>query len=311
MKKIDGIVPVMLTPFTENNEIDYEGLGHLIDWYIENGADALFAVCQSSEMLFLSLEERVKLSQFVVEHTNNRIPVISSGHISDDMEKQIEELNTVAKTGIDALVLVTNHLDPENKGTEFFKQSVDTIIASLPADLPLGIYECPVPFRRLLTDEELMYCANTGRFIVLKDVSCDLETVTRRVQLVKDTPLAIINANAAIAFDAMKAGSKGFSGVFTNFHPDLYHWLYHSHQTQPEYAQQLAWFLSMSAMGEAFGYPKNAKVFHQQLGTFQSPHCRVTQDDVLTKYWALGTLLDQIKAASDWHRAQIAHFTGE
>ena len=181
----------------------------------------------------------------------------------------------------------------------------------LRADLPLGIYECPVPFRRLLTDDELMYCANTGRFIVLKDVSCDLETVTRRVQLVKDTPLAIINANAAIAFDAMKAGSKGFSGVFTNFHPDLYHWLYHSHQTQPEYAQQLAWFLSMSAMGEAFGYPKNAKVFHQQLGTFQSPHCRVTQDDVLTKYWALGTLLDQIKAASDWHRAQIAHFTGE
>ena len=84
MKKIDGIVPVMLTPFTENNEIDYEGLGHLIDWYIENGADALFAVCQSSEMLFLSLEERVKLSQFVVEYTNNRIPVISSGHISDD-----------------------------------------------------------------------------------------------------------------------------------------------------------------------------------------------------------------------------------
>lgn len=311
MKKIDGIVPVMLTPFTENNEIDYEGLGHLIDWYIENGADALFAVCQSSEMLFLSLDERVKLSQFVVEYTNKRIPVISSGHISDDMDKQIEELNAVAKTGIDALVLVTNHLDPESKGTEYFKQSIDTLIARLPADLPLGLYECPVPFRRLLTDDELMYCANTGRFIVLKDVSCDLETVTRRVELVKDTPLAIINANAAIAFDAMKAGSKGFSGVFTNFHPDLYHWLYHSHQTQPEYAQQLAWFLSMSAMGEAFGYPKNAKVFHQQLGTFQSPHCRVTQDDVLTKYWALGTLLDQIKAASDWHRAQIAHFNGE
>ncbi len=309
MKKIDGIVPVMLTPFTENNEIDYDSLSRLIDWYIENGADALFSVCQSSEMLFLSLEERVKLSRFVVDYTNKRVPVISSGHISNDMDKQIEELNAIAKTGIDALVLVTNRLDPENKGTDIFKQSVDTLIASLPTDLALGIYECPVPYRRLLSDDELMYCANTGRFVVLKDVSCDLETVTRRVKLVANTPLAIINANAAIAFDAMKAGSKGFSGVFTNFHPDLYHWLYHSHQTQPEYAQQLAWFLSLSAMAESLGYPKNAKIFQQQLGNFVTPHCRVTKDDVLIKYWALDSLLDQIKAASDWHRTQIAHLS--
>ncbi len=53
MKKIEGIIPVMLTPFTDDNVVDYPGLGNLIDWYIANGADALFAVCQSSEMQFL------------------------------------------------------------------------------------------------------------------------------------------------------------------------------------------------------------------------------------------------------------------
>lgn len=35
MKKIDGIVPVMLTPFTEQNDVDYPGLANLIDWYLE------------------------------------------------------------------------------------------------------------------------------------------------------------------------------------------------------------------------------------------------------------------------------------
>ncbi|HEY5714811.1 MAG TPA: dihydrodipicolinate synthase family protein [Psychromonas sp.] len=306
MVKIEGIVPVMLTPFTENNEIDYKGLERLIDWYIENGADALFAVCQSSEMLFLSLEERVALSQFVVDYTNKRVPVISSGHISPKMEDQITELNAMAKTGIDALVLVSNRLDPNNQGTDVFIQNLDRIMDSLPVDMPLGLYECPAPYRRLLSDEELQYCADSGRFVVLKDVSCDLPTVTRRVQLVKETPLAIINANAAIAYEAMQAGSKGFSGVFTNFHPDLYNWIYHKGDQSPEYAKQLSRFLSLSAVTETLGYPKNAKVFHKKLGTFASDYCRVIKDDVLEKYWGLEVILDQIATEARVQREVIA-----
>ena len=51
-QKIEGIIPVMITPFTANGQIDYPGLGRLVEWYIANGSDALFAVCQSSEMQF-------------------------------------------------------------------------------------------------------------------------------------------------------------------------------------------------------------------------------------------------------------------
>ncbi len=305
MKAIEGIVPVMLTPFTDDNQIDYPGLEKLIDWYIDNGADALFAVCQSSEMLFLSLAERVALSKFVVDYTAGRVPVISSGHISPAIDDQITELNAMAQTGIDALVLVTNRLDANNDGREVFMQNLETLMAALPADMPLGLYECPAPYRRLLSDEEIQFCANSGRFVVLKDVSCDLETVKRRVQLVKGTPFNIINANAAIAYEAMQHGSKGFSGVFTNFHPDLYHWLYHDAKTAPQYAEQLAWFLSLSAVSETLGYPKNAKVFHQRLGTFASTHNRVTDADVLEKFWGLGVILEQIAASAQWHRNTI------
>ncbi len=306
MKTIEGIVPVMLTPFTEGNEIDYKGLEQLIDWYLAHGADALFAVCQSSEMLFLSLEERVALSQFVIDYTAGRVPVISSGHISPAIEDQIEELNAVAETGPDALVLVSNRLDPENQGSDTFLGNLKSVMDALPATMPLGLYECPAPYRRLLSDEEVEFCAQSGRFVVVKDVSCDLNTVIRRVALVQGTPLNIINANAAIAYEAMQHGSKGFSGVFTNFHPDLYNWLYHHAAKAPEFAQQLAWFLSLSAVTETLGYPKNAKVFHQRLGTFDSAHSRVTGDDVLEKYWGLEVILDQIAAAGAWYRTQIA-----
>ncbi|MDU1458065.1 MAG: dihydrodipicolinate synthase family protein, partial [Klebsiella sp.] len=181
MKTINGIVPVMLTPFAADERIDYPALAKLIDWYLEKGVDALFAVCQSSEMQFLSLEERVELARFVVQHVNGRIPVIASGHISDDIEAQKAELLAMAQTGIDALVLVTNHLDPRNEGSDVFYAVLNTLLETLPASLPLGLYECPAPYRRLLTDDEFTWCANSGRFVVLKDVSCDLPTVERRV----------------------------------------------------------------------------------------------------------------------------------
>lgn len=305
MKNIDGIVPVMLTPFTENNDIDYPGLEKLIDWYLAKGVDALFAVCQSSEMLFLSLPERVDLARFVVDKVAGRIPVIASGHISDGLDDQIRELTAMAETGIDALVLVTNHLDPENQGSDTFYATLNSLLAALPASMPLGLYECPAPYRRLLSDDELCYCANTGRFVVLKDVSCDLPTVTRRVKLVADTPLNIINANAAIAFDAMKAGSRGFSGVFTNFHPELYSWLYHHHKSHPKLAQELATFLSLAAVTETLGYPKNAKIYHQHQGTFGSAYCRVNKDDVLEKYWGLAVILEQIRSGTEHYQNKI------
>ena len=305
-KSIEGIVPVMLTPFTENNQIDYPGLARLIDWYLEKDVDALFAVCQSSEMQFLTLNERVELAKFVVKRVAGRVPVIASGHISDDVNEQISELCAMAKTGADALVLVTNHLDPKNQGSETFFATLNTLLSALPESVPLGLYECPAPYRRLLTDEELTYCANTGRFVVLKDVSCDLETVTRRVKLPATPPMKIINANGAISYPAMQAGSKGCSGVFTNFHPELYSWLYRKAATQPMLADELAIFLSLGAVTEALGYPKNAKIYHQRLGTFDSNFCRVTNDNVLEKYWGLSVVLNQIHSGTELWQKKIA-----
>lgn len=306
MKTINGIVPVMLTPFTADEQIDYPALAKLIDWYLEKGVDALFAVCQSSEMQFLSLQERVELARFVVQHVDGRIPVIASGHISDDIAAQKEELLAMAQTNIDALVLVTNHLDPRNEGSETFFATLNTLLDALPKELPLGLYECPAPYRRLLTDDEFSWCANNGRFVVLKDVSCDLSTVERRVKLAQGTPLNVINANAAIAWPAILAGSQGFSGVFTNFHPELYSWLWHNGKTQRALADELAIFLSLGAVTETLGYPKNAKIYHQRLGTFDDVTCRVNKDDVLTKFWGLTVILDQIRAGTELWQTRLA-----
>ncbi|WP_175915773.1 MULTISPECIES: dihydrodipicolinate synthase family protein [unclassified Burkholderia] len=303
---IEGIVPVMLTPFDDAGAIDYAGLERLIEWYLAHGSDALFAVAQSSEMQFLSLAERAELARFVVERVAGRVPVVASGHVSEDLDAQVAELCAAAESGAQGVVLVTNRLDPQRKGSAAFLDHLHKLLARLPTDLPLGLYECPAPYRRLLSDDELRACIDTGRFVMLKDVSCDLETVKRRVALAAGSPMKILNANAAIAWDAMKAGSAGFNGVFTNFHPDLYRWLRTQGDSDPVLADELSTFLVLSAVSEALGYPALAKIYHQRIGTFGSIRCRAIDYDVRERFWALDAVLDKIVSGTEHFRRRIA-----
>ena len=98
-KIVGGIYPTMITPY-KNGDIDYDAVNKLVDWYIENGCTGIFAVCQSSEMVYLSLEERVKLAESVVKAADGRINVVASGHISDSIDAQVEEINEISKISL-------------------------------------------------------------------------------------------------------------------------------------------------------------------------------------------------------------------
>jgi 4-hydroxy-tetrahydrodipicolinate synthase len=302
---IAGITPVMITPFTPENRIDWAGYEALVEWYIDNGAEALFAVCQSSEMQFLTLEERVELARFTARAVRGRVPVVASGHVSERPDEQRAELTAVAGTGVDGVVLVTNRFAPEAAGSREWRARLDEILTALPADLPLGLYECPAPYRRLLSDDEISYCAQTGRFALLKDVSCDLGTVKRRMALTRGTPLAVVNANAAIAWPALQAGAPGFCGVMLNVHPDLYRWLQDHGAEHPVLAEELAVFLTLAAMCEPMGYPKLAKMFHQHLGTFPHIGSRAVAFDVRERFWALDDIVARIEQGTEQFRARI------
>ena len=76
----------MVTPFTNDDRLDREALEAMVEWYLARGVDGLFAVCQSSEMFFLTLPERVALAKAVVDFAGGRAEVIASGHISDSLD---------------------------------------------------------------------------------------------------------------------------------------------------------------------------------------------------------------------------------
>ncbi len=265
------IFTTMITPFKKDGSVDYETALKYVDWYYEAGIDGIFAVCQSSEIFFLSLEERVKLNSLVykrakeLEASGDRpFTVVSSGHISDSIEDQIEELNAVYQSGTDALIMITNRLDPKNEGDDVFIKNAEYIISRLPADAKLGLYECPYPYKRLVTEKILDWCISTGRFTHMKDTCCDVNEMKKRCAQLKGSGFKLLNANSQTLLESVLNGADGFCGIMCNYHPKLFAWLSQNYKTQPEKAELVQAAICMASFIEKLPYPTTAK-YHMNL----------------------------------------------
>ncbi len=258
--------PTMVTPFKDDLSIDYEALEKLVDWYIERGVSGLFAVCQSSEMHQLSLRERVELSSAVMKFAAGRVPVISSGHISDSPEDQIEEIKAIADTGVDAVILVSNLLAEESESDLVWKERMETVLSSISNDIRLGLYECPYPYKRLISDDLLKWIVSTERFYYLKDTCCDIDVIKDRSKIAAGSNLKLYNANAATLLGSLQTGYSGYCGIMTNFHPELYVKLCDTWFEDTEKGKNLQNLIGLASVVEYQYYPVNAKYLLQLEG---------------------------------------------
>lgn len=274
-----GEWPTMLTPFRDG-VVDYPALEELVEWYIAHGVSGLFAVCQSSEMFCLSLDERTKVARFVKEKVAGRVPVIASGHISDSFEGQVEELQAMANTGIDALILITNRMAKEEESDEVWFENLKRLMVQLPENIPLGFYECPFPYKRVLSPEVIRWCAETGRFFFLKDTCCDLEQIKQKLAACQGSNLKLYNANTSTLLESLRCGAAGYSGVMANMQCELYAWLC-AHFEEPK-AEELSEELTICSLIERQLYPINAKYFLAQEGLHITTETRVKDETDFT-----------------------------
>lgn len=263
----------MVTPFTEDNKIDYNAVEALIGWYAEKGVDGIFAICQSSEIFFLSFEERLELLRFVMKHTPKNISVVASGHVADDLSQQIEEAKAFVQEGIDAYVFISNRFAGENESDSIFLKNMEKAVGEI-GDISFGIYECPYPYKRIMTPSVLKELASTGRFTFLKDTCCDPQMINEKLSAVEGMGLKIYNANSASLLETLKMGCAGFSGVMANFHPEIYSWLCKNYDKEPEKAKQVQAFLGFASLAECQMYPVNAKYYLSLEGVPMGYACR-------------------------------------
>ena len=306
-----GVWPTMITPFTPTGAVDYDGLNHLTEWYLSRGVDGLFAVCQSSEMFHLSLKEKREILRAIVTNVADRCPVIASGHTSDKLDDQVQEIGAMNEAGADAVVLVTNRFGSQEGDEREWQADVETLLGRIPATIPLGLYECPHPFKRLLSSELLSWILTTGRFFFLKDTSCHRRVQKERAALCKGSSLRLYNANSTTLLSSLRSGYAGFSGVMANFYPELYVWICRKRSEFPVVAEQLQALLGIASLIEGHGYPKNAKQFLAARGLPITDVCRSIQNPLLDDWEEeLSQLHDLIELAPMQVHADLGTLSG-
>ena len=290
----NGVFPTMITPYKKDGSIDYDATRQLTEFYIRNGCHGIFAVCQSSEMAFLSLDERVKLAKCVSDEANHRVSVVASGHCGNSIEEQVYEINAISETGIDAFVFASNRFDIHNDGDNVWLKNAERALSGIKPDISLGIYECPMPYKRLLTPKIIDWCIKTGRFKFIKDTCCDPDMLTQRLEQLNGSDCKLFNANIQTLLYSLKKGAAGYSGIMANFHPNLIVWLCENFEKQPEKAEMLSNVLSMCGFTEGPAYPCTAKYYLNKIGITMEESTRSSDVKRLNSYQKL--IIEQLQS---------------
>lgn len=264
----NGVFPTMITPYNEDMSIDFGAVRELTRWYYECGCEGVFAACQSSEIFFLTLKERAQLVETVRDEANAlaekypyrpRLRIMASGHISEGRNAQAEELKLMCESGADCAVFITNRIDRQNVSEQNWIDEALCLVDMIDPVYRLGLYECPLPYKRIVSAKMLKILADTGRFAYMKDTCCDMKIIREKLNVIGNSEFKLLNANSQTLLESLRCGAYGYSSVMSNFHPELYVWLIENYKNEPEKAEKLQAFLCMAAFTESLNYPLTAK----------------------------------------------------
>jgi len=304
-KKNKGYIPVMLTPFTESGAVDFDGLTKLTELYLQAGATGLFANCQSSEMFNLSPEERLAVTEHVLRVADGAVPVVATGTFGGPVEKQADFVKQMYEKGVEAVIVITNMLAEETESSDVFDERFVRLLDATPGVL-LGFYECPEPFKRVLTAEQLARFVGTGRVIYHKDTCLDIDLVRAKLATTRAVDgFGLYDAYMVHAVESLKAGSAGLSCIQGNYYPELVVWLCNEYDNpaatdQVKKVQQF-FIEHMDVMHDV--YPIVAKYFLQKRGlpisTFTRKNAGVFEKTVRKRidvlYLQYQQLLEQVE----------------
>ena len=138
MALFKGAGVAIVTPFNENNEVNYEKLGELIDFQIANGTDSIIICGTTGEASTLTHEEHLECIKYTVEKVNKRVPVIA-GTGSNCTNTAIYLSKEAESYGVDGLLIVTPYY---NKATQKGLIAHYTAIANS-VSLPIIMYNVP------------------------------------------------------------------------------------------------------------------------------------------------------------------------
>ena len=201
---VEGVISLLLTPFHPDGSIDWVTYDAYVDWQLAQRPAGLFAVCGSSEMKWLTLEERLELARRAVDRAG-AVPVFATANLGPDLIGHAHEIELMAATDVTAVVLIPQSAlagDPV-RYAEYLLRLVDG------SPVPVLLYEWPQVDDYLLDIAVVSAVAHAVSGI--KDTTCTLDGIGDKLRVASDT--IIYQANLPFLVDSLRMGARGIMAV--------------------------------------------------------------------------------------------------
>lgn len=215
-----GVATAIVTPFRDRG-IDYESFGNLIDFQIENQADAIVVLGTTGESATISESERYEIIAFAKRRINKRVPLIV-GSGTNNTQVSLRYSKSAQSQGADGLLIVTPYY---NKTTERGLIEHFSIIAKS-VSIPIILYN--VPSRTGVNIPISVYKALSSieNIVAVKEASGNVATASQIIHACNDN-YDVYSGCDDLILPILSLGGKGVISVVSNVVPELVHTLCH------------------------------------------------------------------------------------
>lgn len=207
----------LITPFNENNKVDYLKLAKLIELQIKNNTDAIIICGTTGESSTLSETEKKEIINFTVEIVNKRIPVIA-GTGTNNTESTIKLSKYATKIGADGLLIVTPYY---NKCTQkglylHYKEIAESV------NIPIILYNVPSRTGVNIDVDTVLKLSKLKNIIGIKEASSNISQISEILSKV-DKDFFIYSGNDDQIIPILALGGSGVISVLANIYPKETH----------------------------------------------------------------------------------------
>ncbi len=211
---LKGMGVALITPFKEDESVDYEALARLVDYQLQNGTDYLVVLGTTAETPTLTEEEKKNIIDLVVTKVNGRIPIVL-GVGGNCTRSVVEKLKNDNFDGIDAILSVVPYYNkPSQEGIyQHYKAIAEA------TTLPIVLYNVPGRTGVNMTAETTLRIAREFKNVIaVKEASGN---ITQMDDIIKNKPasFSVISGDDGITFPLITLGAVGVISVIGNAFP--------------------------------------------------------------------------------------------
>lgn len=213
---LNGIYTPIVTPFQENEEIDYKKMKHNLDKWGKTDLDGIVVLGSNGEFCYLNTKEKLDLVEYVIKNFNKEKNIIV-GVGCESTKETIWLAKEVAKLGADAaLVLPPNYFKGGMKEEILYQHYIDIAEES---PIPVMIYNMPGNTGINLSAGLIGKLAKHKNIVGVKDTAGN---ITQMAEIVRDTQedFAVFAGNASYLMPSLAVGARGATLALANILPE-------------------------------------------------------------------------------------------